>query len=95
MNPTSTTYTMGTALSYAQDNQVPVALLVEGQWMRGHVAAIDGHGVVLDSDRTEHCVVNIESVSALRVMTVALTLTTTPALCLAVLVAVRSYPLTS
>lgn len=80
MNPTSTIYTVGTALSRAQDNQVPVALLVEGHWMRGHVAAIDGHGVVLDSDGTEHSVVKMERVSAVRVMTAAPTPTTTPAL---------------
>ena len=64
----STIYSMGTALNRAQDNHVPVALLVEGQWLHGLVAAIDGHGVVLAGEDTEHSVVRMERVSAVRVM---------------------------
>jgi sRNA-binding regulator protein Hfq len=82
LTSTSTIYTVGTALSRAHDNQVPVALLVEGHRMRGHVVAIDGHGVVLNSDGTDHSVVRMERVSEVevRVMTAAPTTTTTPAL---------------
>jgi hypothetical protein len=78
LTSTSTIYTVGTALSRAHDNQVPVAQLVEGHRMRGHVVAIDGHGVVLNSDGTEHCVVRMERVSAVRVMTAAPAPVTTP-----------------
>lgn len=62
-------YTMGTALSRAHDQQVPVSLLVEGQWINGHVAALDGQGLVLDRDGVDHCVVKLERVSAVRLKT--------------------------
>lgn len=70
-SPSSMIYTMGTALNHARDNQVPVALLVESHWIGGHVVATDGHGVILDSGGQDHCVVRVESVSAVRVMTAA------------------------
>jgi sRNA-binding regulator protein Hfq len=79
MTVTSTISTMSTALSGAHDNQVPVALLVEGQWMGGHVAAVDGHGVLLERDGTEHSVVKMERVSAVRAMTAAPTPSPAPA----------------
>lgn len=60
-------YTVGTALNRARDNGVPVQVLVEGQWLTGDVMAVDGHGLVLQSDSLEHAVVRIESVSAVRV----------------------------
>lgn len=68
---TSMIYTIGTALNRARDNEVPVALLVESHWMTGHVVGIDSHGVILESEDEEHCVVRLESVSAVRVMTPA------------------------
>jgi hypothetical protein len=80
MSLNSTIYTMGTALNRAHDNQVPVALLVDSHWISGHVVATDGHGVILDSGGQEHCVVRMESVSAVRVMTAAPMPSTTPAL---------------
>ncbi len=46
----SVLYTVGTALNRAQSNGTPVQVLVEGQWLSGQVAAVDGHGVVLTSD---------------------------------------------
>jgi hypothetical protein len=46
----STIYTIGTALSRAQDSRVEVEVLVDGSWICGKVGAVDGHGVVL------HCV---------------------------------------
>jgi hypothetical protein len=64
---TSTLYTIGTALRRAQDNDLQVALLVEGQWLRGGVAAVDGHGVILELDDQEHSVVRLESIAAVRV----------------------------
>lgn len=71
MSYTSTIYTMGTALGVARDNHIPCTLLVDGQWMHGHVLAADGHGVVLDMDGTEHSVVRMERISVVRMMTAA------------------------
>lgn len=67
----SVLYTIGTALNRAYDNQVPVQVLVEGQWLAGRVTAVDGHGVVLNSDDDEHSVVRMGSVSAVRIFTAA------------------------
>ena len=63
----SVLYTIGTALNRAHDNDMPVQLLVEGQWLAGRVAAVDGHGVVLHCDSAEHSVIRMGSVSAVRV----------------------------
>lgn len=63
----STIYTIGTALNRAQDNNVHVHVLVEGQWLTGRIAAVDGHGVVLHSEGLEHAVVRMERVSAVRI----------------------------
>lgn len=71
MSMGSMLYTMGTALDRARDSQVPVALLVEGQWIHGRVVDIDGHGVVLADLGAEHSVVKLDRVSAVRVMTEA------------------------
>lgn len=65
----SVLYTIGTALNRAHDNNVAVQILVEGQWLNGRVAAVDGHGVVLHSDDSEHAVIRMGSVSAVRVFT--------------------------
>jgi hypothetical protein len=62
---------MGTALGLARDNRIPCTLLVSGQWMGGHVVALDGHGVVLDADGTEHAVVRMDSIAAVRLMSAA------------------------
>ena len=51
MSSDSVLYTIGTALNRAHDNDVPVQILVEGQWLSGRVAAVDGHGVVLHCRR--------------------------------------------
>ena len=63
----STIYTIGTALNRARGNDVAVQLLVEGQWLTGRIAAVDGHGVVLHSDDLEHAVVRMERVAAVRI----------------------------
>ena len=67
----SVIYTVGTALNRAHDNGVPVQVLVEGQWLTGDVVAVDGHGLVLQSDALEHCVIRIGSVTAVRVFSEA------------------------
>ena len=67
MSSESTIYTIGTALNRARDNDMPVQVLVEGQWMSGQVLAVDGHGVVLDAADGGHAVVRMGSVSAVRV----------------------------
>jgi sRNA-binding regulator protein Hfq len=67
----STLYTIGTALNRACDNDIPVQVLVEGQWMTGNVLVVDGHGVVLQSDDMEHAVVRMEAVAAVRVFSAA------------------------
>ena len=65
----STIYTIGTALNRARDGDVAVQVLVDGNWLTGHVVAVDGHGVVLQSADMEHAVVRMESVSAVRIFT--------------------------
>jgi hypothetical protein len=63
-------YSIGTALNRAHDNDIMVEILVEGQWMRGHVVGVDGHGAVLCSDdNLEHAVVRMEAISAVRIFT--------------------------
>ena len=63
----STLYTIGTALSRAQDADVPVQLLVAGQWVRGRVSALDGHGVVLHGDGDELAIIRMQAIDAVRV----------------------------
>jgi hypothetical protein len=64
---TSTLYTIGTALSRAQDADVGVDLLVAGQWVHGRVSALDGHGVVLHADDDELAIIRMGSIDAVRV----------------------------
>jgi hypothetical protein len=59
-------FTVGTALRRAEENRLPVEVLVHGQWLRGNVAGLDGQGVVL-STHAEHSVVRLESISAVRI----------------------------
>jgi sRNA-binding regulator protein Hfq len=59
-------YTIGTALNHARDNGLEVSLLVEGQWVSGLVAAVDGFGVLLATEG-DHAVVRVEAVSAVRI----------------------------
>ena len=66
MHGSSTMFTVGTALRRAEDNHLPVEVLVHGQWLRGNVAGLDGEGVVL-STHSEHSIVRLESVSAVRI----------------------------
>jgi hypothetical protein len=63
----STIYTMGTALNRAQQNGITVEVLVGSEWLTGLVVAIDGHGVLLETDAFEHAVVRMESIDAVRI----------------------------
>ena len=71
MSSDSTLYTIGTALNRALDNELPVELLVGGIWMAGTVAAVDGFGVVLSSRDSEHAVVRVEAIAAVRIAAAA------------------------
>ncbi|GCD89931.1 hypothetical protein [Nocardioides sp. LS1] len=63
----STLYTIGTVLNRAYDNGLEVELLVDGHWITGVVAAVDGFGVVLASNGDRHAVVRMEAVSAVTI----------------------------
>lgn len=60
-------YTIGTALSRALDAGHDVEVLVEGQWLSGRVVASDGVGLVLENSETEHSVVRMDHINAVRV----------------------------
>lgn len=62
----STIFTIGTALRRAETNSLPVEVLVDGHWLSGTVAGVDGHGVILTT-HSEHSVVRLESISAVRI----------------------------
>jgi sRNA-binding regulator protein Hfq len=62
----STIFTVGTALRRAENNNLPVEVLVQGHWLRGTVAGVDSLGVIL-STHSEHSVVRLESISAVRI----------------------------
>ncbi len=63
----STVYTVGTALRRAHDSEVPVDVLVDGQWLHGDVSAVDGQGVVLICEDGGLAMIRIESVSVVLV----------------------------
>jgi hypothetical protein len=63
----STLYTIGTALTRAHDRDVPVDVLVAGQWIHGAVSAIDGHGVVLQCDDGGLAMIRVESIAVVLV----------------------------
>lgn len=58
---------IGTALTHASENHLPVDVLVEGHWLRGNVAHLDGFGVALERESGSQSVVRIESISAVTV----------------------------
>ena len=66
MMHSSTIFTIGTALRRAADADMPVEVLVEGHWLRGAVAGVDGHGLVLTT-HAEHAVLRLEAISAVRI----------------------------
>jgi sRNA-binding regulator protein Hfq len=66
MMHSSTIFTIGTALRRASEADMPVEVLVEGHWLRGVVAGVDGHGLVLTT-HAEHAVIRLEAISAVRI----------------------------
>ena len=61
-------YTMGMAISRAEDLGLDVSVLVDGHWIEGHIAAQDGVGLVLEHDSLEHSVVKMDQIAAVRIM---------------------------
>lgn len=64
-------YTIGTALERAREGGLRVEVLVDNHWLDGLVVASDGLGVVLDNEGHDHCVVRLESITAVRVCAAA------------------------
>jgi len=60
-------YTMGMALDRAAENGFSVAVLIDGAWLEGLVAAHDGVGVVLESHDGGHAVVKTDRIAAVKV----------------------------
>jgi len=60
-------YTIGTALERAREAEHLVEVLVGSHWITGMVVARDGMGVVLDNHGLEHCIIRLESITAVRV----------------------------
>ena len=66
MASTSMMYTMGMALDRAAESGVGVSILVEGAWVDGHIAAVDGMGVVLESTDGDHTVIRVDRIAAVQ-----------------------------
>src|SRR3954452_21840089 len=66
MHASSTIFTIGTASRRAEDNHLSVEVLVNGQWLRGNIAGLDGEGLVL-STHGDHSVVRLCAISAVRI----------------------------
>ena len=62
----STILTIGSALTRAQQDEIEVAVLVQGEWFRGQVQGLDGHGLVLDDGQGHDLIVRLEHVAVLR-----------------------------
>ncbi len=67
MASSSMMYTMGMALDRAAESGVGVTILVEGAWVDGQIAAVDGMGVVLESTGGDHTVIRVDRIAAVRV----------------------------
>ncbi|MEO5663375.1 MAG: hypothetical protein ABIR39_08815 [Nocardioides sp.] len=67
----STIFTIGTALNRAKEADVPVDILLGGQWLTGMVNAMDGHGIVLRSANDELSIIRMGSIDAVRVRNAA------------------------
>ena len=67
MSSDSMVYTMGTALHRAEEIQMRVQILVQGHWLSGRVIDLDGQGLILEREDTDHVVVRLEIVAAVRV----------------------------
>ena len=67
MSSDSMVYTMGTALHRAKDLNMRVQILIQGHWLSGRVIDLDGQGLVLELEDTDHVVVRLEIVAEVRV----------------------------
>jgi hypothetical protein len=67
MSSDSMVYTMGTALHRAKDLNMRVQILVQGHWLSGRVIDLDGQGLVIEREDTDHVVVRLDIVAAVRV----------------------------
>jgi len=67
MSSDSMVYTMGTALNRAKDLNLRVQILLQGHWLSGRVIDLDGQGLVLEREDTDHVVVRLDVVAAVRV----------------------------
>ena len=61
-------FTIGTALDRAHQSGLDVRVLVEGEWISGQVAGLDGQSVLMVTDLEEHAIVRLSSVSAVKVL---------------------------
>jgi hypothetical protein len=68
---TSMQITVGSTLGRAWDQNQEVDVLVEGHWLGGRIAALDGTGIALDSDDFERYVVRLEMISVVRIRSFA------------------------
>ncbi len=59
--------TIGSALTRAEQDGTEVAVLVQGEWFRGHVRGLDGHGLMLDDGQGHDLLVRLEHVAVLRI----------------------------
>ena len=59
--------TVGSTLGRAWDQNQEVDVLVEGHWLSGRIAALDGMGVAIDGEGFERYVVRLEEVAAVRI----------------------------
>ena len=62
----STVLTIGSALTRAQQDEIEVSVLVQGEWFGGQVMGLDGHGVVLDDGQGHDLIVRLDHVAVLR-----------------------------
>jgi hypothetical protein len=60
----STIFTVGTLLNRAQDQQMPVRALVQGNWLEGTPVASDSHGVVLDNPDEGQYLIRLDAITA-------------------------------
>lgn len=61
-------YTIGTALGRAQSSDLPVEILIGGQWITGKPKDVDGLGVVLETEDHDVMVMRIDSISAVKMI---------------------------
>ena len=67
MGSSSMQHTIGSAVERARQGGLFVEILVGDHWLDGVVLESDGHGVVLENEGRDRCVVRLEHVSAVRI----------------------------